>query len=495
MSRRSLATALVGIGALAIAGLALSAWVDPLVTDGGSTGAVATAGHVLLALAGVGVAIILLRVDPAWALSFGVAAAIFNGNWDLAGSPVPFDRLLIGLGVLALLLRARRVEDVLGGAPRPVHWMLLLVSVYALFSAVFSGTLDSQTARYGLVDQLGFVPFVLFAIGPAVYNDERRRRILLGTLTVVGAYLAYTSILGHLGPRSLVFPNYIVDPSVGIHADRARGPFVAAAGDGLALFECAVAAVLLAVTAGERWVRRSGIAVALACGLSIELTLTRSVWIASAAGLLVALLATRQTRRYLVPVVAAAVIAVFGALAVIPGFQSEAENRVNDDKPVWDRQNINGAALRMIEARPLLGFGWGTFQRNNAGYQRLAADHPITRADLDEHNVFLARAVELGLPTTAVWILALVLAVGSACLSKRGPPDLFGWRVGLVAIAAQWLVVANTVPLAFAFPNALLWLWAGIAFGPRQAAVTARETAPGTPPAPAPAPMRPQPAV
>jgi O-antigen ligase len=464
MSQRTLATALVGIGASAICGIALVSWVDPLVAGSGP-GAAETAGHVLLALAGLALAVVLLRVDPAWTISLGIGAMVFNGHWDAAGAPFAFDRALIGIGLLALVLRARRVEDVLGGQPRPVHWMLLAVSVYALFSAVYSHTLDQTEARFGLIDQLGFVPFALFAVAPAVYGDPHRRRILLGTLTAVGAYLAYTSILGHVGPRSLVFPDYIVDPSIGIHADRARGPFVAAGGDGLALFECGVAAVLLGVTSAERWVRGSALAVALACAVSIELTLTRSVWIASAAGLLVAVLATRQTRRYLIPVAVAAAVIVFGALAIVPGLQSEANERVNDDQPIWDRENANGAALRMIEARPLAGFGWGTFEDNNATYQRLADDHPITRADIDEHNVFLAHAVELGLPATLLWTVALAIALLGAILSRRGPPDLLGWRIGLAAIAVQFLIVANLVPLAFAFPNALLWLWAGVAYG------------------------------
>ena len=423
-------------------------------------------GRVLLGLAAIAGAIVLLRVDPAWALSFGIGALVFNSNWDLAGSPVPFDRVLIGIGLLGLLLRARRVEDVLGGRPRAVHWMLLGLSVYAIFSALFAETLQEEGARFGLIDQFGFVPFVLFAVGPAIFGDERRRRILLGTLTVVGAYLAYTSILGHLGPRSLVFPDYIVDPSVGIHADRARGPFVAAGGDGLALFECGVAAVLLALSSSERWLRVAGIGVAVACALSIELTLTRSVWVASSVALLVALLAARQTRRYVLPVAAGAVVLVLGALAVVPGLQDDANDRVNDNKPIWDRENANGAAVRMIESDPLVGHGWGTFAEENARYQRLSGDHRLTRANLDEHNVFLSHAVELGLPAALLWAVALALAVGGAYLSRRGPPDLVGWRIGLLAIATQWLIVANFVPLGFAFPNALLWLWAGIAFGP-----------------------------
>jgi O-antigen ligase len=132
----------------------------------------------------------------------------------------------------------------------------------------------------------------------------------------------------------------------------------------------------------------------------------------------------------------------------------------------------------------LLGFGWGTFRSQNREYQRLADDHRLTRAHLDEHNVFLSRAVELGLPITLIWGIALAVAVVGACLSRRGPPDLLGWRIGLLAIATQWVIVANFVPLGFAFPNALLWLWAGVAFGPTREDVPVAETVDGTPPAP-----------
>ena len=60
---------------------------------------------------------------------------------------------------------------------------------------------------------------------------------------------------------------------------------------------------------------------------------------------------------------------------------------------------------------------------------------------------------------------ALAVGVGGA-LFRRGPPELRPWRIGLFAIAVQWFVVANFVPLNYAFPNALMWLWAGVVSGP-----------------------------
>jgi O-antigen ligase len=143
----------------------------------------------------------------------------------------------------------------------------------------------------------------------------------------------------------------------------------------------------------------------------------------------------------------------------------------------------------MIEAKPLLGWGWEQFQAKAANFHRINDQNRLTRADLEEHNVFLSNAVELGLIGLTIWGLALVCAIGGAIL-RRGPPELTAWRIGLIAIAAQWFVVANFVPLGYAFPNALLWLWAGIASArpeePLERIPVAR-TRPTPEPAPSPA--------
>lgn len=461
MRQRAVSPLLVAAGVLALTGLALSHGLSAIVGAGASQ-PLDVAGSVFIALAGAVLVWVLLSVEPAWPLSLGVAASIFNSNWDYVPSPLPLDRILIAVGLLSLLVHARSVDDVLGGKPQAIHWTLALLALYAFSSAVLSGSFGEPDARFALLDRFGVVPFILFAVAPAAFATRSQRRILLGTLTATGAYLAYTSILGHIGPESLVWPSYIVDPAIGIHADRARGPFVEAGADGLALFECGVAAVILAIDTSHRWLRRACALIVVACAVSIELTLTRSIWIGSGIALGVALLAVRETRRYLIPVAAGGLVLVVAILAFVPGFAGDASDRENDKQPIWDRKNANSAAVRMIEAKPLLGFGWFSFATENAPYQRIAATYPITRGDLNEHNVFLANAVELGLPIALLWAAALVTVLLSAVFSRRGPPNLRPWRIGMIAIGVQWLIVANFVPLGYAFPNALLWLWAGI---------------------------------
>ena len=71
------------------------------------------------------------------------------------------------------------------------------------------------------------------------------------------------------GPASaLVFPRYIVDPSVGLHFGRARGPFVEAAANGLAMCICAVAAALLALAAPGAGARLPALVIVL-CAVGI----------------------------------------------------------------------------------------------------------------------------------------------------------------------------------------------------------------------------------
>ena len=116
----------------------------------------------------------------------------------------------------------------------------------------------------------------------------------------------------------------------------------------------------------------------------------------------------------------------------------------------------------MIDDRPLLGFGWGTFETESPEYFRQGDDYPMRGEGLTVHNVFLWNATELGLLGALLWAAALAWAVGGAIL-RRGPPELVPWRVGMIGIFVGWAVVAALSPLAQAFPNGILWLWAGIA--------------------------------
>jgi O-antigen ligase len=174
------------------------------------------------------------------------------------------------------------------------------------------------------------------------------------------------------------------------------------------------------------------------------------------------MLAAKPLRRYVLPTLLVGAVAVVLLLFLVPGLESKASNRLDDQLPIWDRYNTNAAAIRMAEARPIFGFGWQTFQTKGPDYMRLAANYPLTGAGNEVHNVFLSHAAELGIAGSLLWTAAFLAGVGGAIV-RRGPPELVPWRVGLLAVAVMFVVVANLGPLSYPFPNLLIWTWAGVA--------------------------------
>jgi O-antigen ligase len=221
-----------------------------------------------------------------------------------------------------------------------------------------------------------------------------------------------------------------------------------------------VASVIAAIQWRTPLLRRGALLVAALCLLGTLLTVTRAVWLGVIVGTIVALLWARETRRFAVPVVVVGVVGVLIAFATIPDLQTRADRRQNDERPLWDRKNSDRAALRMIEERPAFGFGWGKFRSDSRDYYRQASDYPLTLVR-DVHSVYLANAVELGLIGSALWLAALVWAIGTG-ITRRGPPDLRPWQVGLLAVAVSYAVAAATTPLSFTLPTLLMWAWAGL---------------------------------
>jgi hypothetical protein len=447
--------AVVGVAALLVAAAVA-------VTTRGTATNVDAFEQATYALVGIAVVGMALAVRPAWTVSIGLALAVFSGHWDTMGIPVALDRLLLGTAIVSTLVRERiRSPDALKA--RPIDCLLALVAIYAIGSSLIADTWQYESIRFALLDRLSLLGFMLFFVAPKAFREERDRRVLLGTLVALGAYLGLTALFEEVGPEALVVPDYILDPNVGTHEDRARGPFAEAAANGLALYGCLIASVIAAITwRDRRWRQVAGIIVAL-CALGILLTVTRAAWIAGTAATILTLLAAKETRRFVIPAIGLGGIGVLLAFALIPGLESQAEDRASEDRPVWDRRNSTNAALRMLADRPLLGFGWGRFQADSPRYYRQSQDYPLT-GQRQLHNVYLSNAVELGLIGALLWLTAgLVAIVGS--IVRRGPPELRIWKLGLLAWAICYAISALSTPLGFAMPILLLWTWAGVARG------------------------------
>lgn len=413
--------------------------------------------------------------DPAFWLSGVIAATMFSGNWGLLGSPLPLDRVCLLLTFATLALKKP-----LGMKFRlrlaPIHGAMLLALVYVIGSAVTSGSITTHDGSFALLDRFGLVPFVCFAIAPVVFPSARERSILLIVLTLTGAYLGLTALFEVLHVNALIIPKYILNPNVGIHEGRARGPFVEAGANGMAMSVCAVAAVLLMTrVSAVRWRIICG-GVTVLCCAGILLTLTRGVWLGAAVGGAFALAFYRPLRKFVFPAALIGGTVVTIALAVIPSLERSVQQRTSSDLTLWDRYNLNNAAVNIAESYPLFGVGWQGFGSHADRFYQLGKTYPLVTSTV-VHNLILSNLAELGLVGLTLWLAVLVLGLGGA-LARRPPPELRIWQFGLMAIVIEWVIAGMFGPLAYAFANSSLWVWAGIVYGPRACPVVPALTGP-----------------
>lgn len=410
---------------------------------------------------------------PAHLLIAGLVLSPFAGWWQewlqIPGALAP-QRLLLLAGILGVALRAPAVQRRVPLRANGVLVALTVASAYAVVSAFAAGTLASNDQFFRLLEAFGLLPFAVFAAAPAAFAKSRHRDQLLAAAVVLGAYLGLTALFETTGPKALVYPSYILDPSLGIHFGRARGPFLEAATNGTALYLCAVLSVLALVRWRSRSARGLALITALLCTTGTLFTLQRSVWLGAVVATLVVGLTRAHMRRVLLPLLLAAALAGGAAYAVIP--DGKLQERATDSETVWARKNLNRAAMNLLETRPLLGVGWGQFvpRTEHGEFFEQAADYPVTGVGNVLHNQFVSNIVELGLIGASAWIVALLLALGGGLTAPvpEDGSDLLAWKSALLAYAVFFFIVSNVTPTHL-FANLVFWLLAGIAWTGRMA--------------------------
>ncbi|MCW2574155.1 MAG: hypothetical protein JWR66_185 [Modestobacter sp.] len=394
-----------------------------------------------------------------WLVLASLVSSVLSGNSSRVGLPVPADRLFL-LAALGLMAVSRSHPELSRLRWRAVHTAMVATLLWTAWSGLSHRTLLTNYGFFALLDRMA-VPFLLFAVAPLVFAREEDRSRLLRTLTVLGLYLGITAVFEIAGPSALVFPRYIMDPSAGILFGRARGPFVEAEADGMALAACFFAAALSAARSRGVW-RAVSVASAGFSALGVLLTLTRSVWIGTTLGALMVVLAVPVLRRRIVLLAGGAVAALVALLVLVPGLGPTLIERLTTARSVYDRQNTNAAALRAIADHPVNGIGWTRFLSDGTDWVRQADGYPVTNVDIEVHNVVLSRAAELGLVGAALWLCCVVAGPGLALLRRPEKSGLEDWHKVFLGYACVWGTCIMISPVPYVLPNNLLWLLAGV---------------------------------
>ena len=274
------------------------------------------------------------------------------------------------------------------------------------------------------------------------------------------------------GGNDRIFPRYVLDQSLGIHADRARGPFLQAVANGVTLNMLG----LVALDSFRRGRLRGPPAMLLlaALPLAILATETRAVWL-SFAGCIVGVLflssSPRVRRGCLCLILAGGV----GLLTVL-SFEDTSTSfftRLEERSPVEFRVAMYRTGLEMFLEKPLTGWGASDLQPELA--KRV---HDFHQEAFFFHNTYLEIAVQQGLIGLALylWMVVDLFRLGS----KRRPHATFEagtfpdeqFRSFWPFLMAVYLFNGSFVVMNYQFVNGLLFTIAGILAAQNRRAVS-----------------------
>jgi O-antigen ligase len=391
---------------------------------------------------------------------------------------VPFcwlDRIAFFLLLFVVALRAlvlRRPASIADPAMWPMAGLLLLGLGAVLAQPYAAENWSVFAAKW-------VVPFALYHVAGFVFDDATSlRRFELFALVVLG-YLSLIAILFLFGVTDLIFPRYILDEGLGIHADRARGPFLQAVANGVTLNMLG----LVALDSFRRG-RLKGLPALLllaAVPLAILATQTRGVWL-SFAGCNLALLflsSNRRVRR------ACLCLILAGGVGLLTALSFEDENtsffaRLEERSPVEFRIVMYQTGLDMFLEKPLTGWAGSDLQPELA--KRV---HDFHQKAFFFHNTYLEIAVQHGLLGLALylWVVLDLFRVGS----RRRPHAASGegtfldenFRSLWPILVAVYLLNGSFVVMNYQFVNGLLFTIAGMLAAQNRRAIAQSHALPG----------------
>jgi O-antigen ligase len=379
------------------------------------------------------------------------------------------DRIAFCLLVFIVLLRALALRQPLRCPLRlalPMVGLTALAAASALSRPFDVGTWSVLTAKF-------IVPFTFFWLSPLVFPKGRNLQWLERFLLAVLAYLIWTALAFLVGAHSLIFPRFILDENLGIHAERARGPFLQAVANGVTLNLLGLFAIERFATKRHRRGKLSGIwSLLLLCTLPLAIvaTKTRAVWVGFAVSILWLMLRSGDSRLRR----ASATLALAGGLGVLVvlglGDTAALQDRLQENSPVEFRIAAYRAAWNMFLQRPIQGWGAGQLQAELP--DQIEGFHGEAFA---VHNTYLEMLVEHGLLGFALYVWILMELFRLRRKKVEDESDIIGSIRSLwPLLLGVYLVNALFVVMNYQFVNGLLFTFAGILAANPSAARTAR---------------------
>jgi putative inorganic carbon (hco3(-)) transporter len=372
---------------------------------------------------------------------------------------VAFLLLVVGVTLRAVVMRQRLL------VVERATWPMIGLTLLAVAS-VIGQPFDNQT--WCLLAAKFLVPFALFHVAGLVFREERRLRQFEIFALVVLAYLCFIAIAFLVGAKSLIYPRFILDESLGYHVDRARGPLLQAVANGVSLNLLGVLALHAFLRGRIRGVRAAVLLASLP--VAILATMTRAVWLSFAVSVVV-LIIRAHNRRLRRICVAVTMVGTLGLLITL-SFDDQRRaltERLQESGPLDFRKAVYTGGWQMFLEKPITG--WGINQmpaelaRHVSGYKE---------KELYPHNTYLELLVEHGVFGLALygWLMWEILRLGRGRVPQAEREGFLNQQFhGMwpVLLGIYW-VNAALVVMNYQFVNGLLFAMAGMLAAQRRRA-------------------------
>lgn len=343
--------------------------------------------------------------------------------------------------------------------PRYVVLPMLAMTVLA-FMATVSRPYDAEL--WSVFAAKWLVPLVMFCLAGYVFDNPRALGKLEVFSWIVLIYLCVIAVLFLFNIRDFIFPRYILDNNIGIHFDRARGPFLQAVANGMILN-------LLALIALDSF-RRHKLPFYVAGGLfvlvplAVLATKTRAVWLSFGLSIIVLAL-TSPSRKIRTASVCVAMAAGLGVWTILGNSDEHAslKTRLEEASPVEFREVLYQTGWEMFREKPLLG--WPAQKIQPQLDQRINEFH---QEAFYFHNTFLEIGVSYGVAGLGLY-LWMVIDLLSLRHPINPPPQKCvehfiddGFRPLWPLLVAVYLLNACFVVMNYQFVNGFFFTIAGI---------------------------------
>jgi O-antigen ligase len=370
------------------------------------------------------------------------------------------DRIAFGVLVFFVALRSLALREKIpfvAGLSLP---MLGLVGL-AVFRALRE-PFDAQT--WSLVASKFVVPFVLLHMAILVFRGAPARRHFEIFVILTLAYLAFTAVAFLVDAKTLIYPRFILDKSLGIHAGRARGPFLQAVANGVSLNILGILAIVLAQKH-----RRVVLLLWLVLPLAVLATMTRAVWISFAVSTIALAfrLGAPCLRRACIGLAFVGLLASLAISLSDSSLTNALRDRTGERGPVEARMAVYDAGWAMFQERPLTGWTAGGMYAELA--RRMQGYHLRTSY---VHNTYLSLLIEFGIPGLALYGILFfnLFRLGRADAVHNGGKSMRALRKVWPILLCVYLFNAFFVDMAYQFVIGLMFTVAGMLCASEEAA-------------------------